>query len=115
MVKSLGAALAGLLAAGCASTSSLVPAPFATASDPEWIQSFDAGLREKQTQTVNSFGGRVESKLALWEQLDCSRRVYVSQARAAQIKATETGAAVNDAMRQVTAEPMWILARNSCR
>lgn len=115
MWKYLIACFVGFSISGCASTDRLVPAPFATASDPEWIQSFDAGLREKQTQTVNSFGGRVEAKLALWQQLDCSRRVYVSQARAAQIKATETGAAVNDAMRQVTADPMWILARNSCR
>jgi hypothetical protein len=101
--------------AGCASTDSLVPAPFASASDPEWIQTYDAGLREKQTQSVRQHNGRFESKVLLWQQLDCLRNVYVSQARAAQSRVTETGVSVGDAMNHVKSDPMWVVARNSCR
>jgi hypothetical protein len=103
-----------LLLFGCATPSDLIPSPFASKSDPEWIQKYDESLRKKQSDSVNSHTGGFESKILLWEKLNCMRRVYVGEARAAQKEYIKSGTSIEDAINSVRADPTWITAKNSC-
>jgi hypothetical protein len=99
---------------GCSSTK-LIAQPYTYDSDAEWIKKYDSELRDKQVQLTNSHNGKFESKVILWQQIDCKRRVLLSQARAIELMMIESGISFNDAKTKIGSDPTWVIAQNSCR
>lgn len=104
-----------LLLVGCATPSMPEPSKLANSDDPESIQQFDERMRTRQMETVNSHTGGFESKFILWNNIECMRRVYIAQARAAYVLASDQGIPLSSAQSQISSDPRWISALNSCR
>ncbi len=92
----------------------LTPIPHATASDPEWIREFDAWGVKKETEFLANHRGGLDSRVILWEELECLRFVHVAQARAAETIATRKGITRSDAMAETRSEPGWTIAAQRC-
>lgn len=103
------------VAAACVTPLDLSPTPVAGASDAAWIREFDAGLMDKQARLVAGHHGSADSKLILWKNIECVRRVQVEQARAADALTRSEGLTRGDAISKVQADPLWFIAKERCR
>jgi len=109
--------LAAPFVAACQSQSgpNLAPTPAATASDPEWIKSYDADLMAKESYQVSNHSGSPDSQVVLWQNLECLRRVYIAQARAVDVAERTEGLSRADAVAKVQVDPNWTIAQQGCR
>ena len=89
--------------------------PHATAADPEWIRKFDANIIKIQTEALaKAQKHSLDSRIILWEELNCLGGVYVEQARAAQALSERKGISHGAANAEAQSEPMWIIAKQGC-
>ena len=102
------------LLAGCAPALDLSPLRKALASDPQWIREFDNDLMVEQEKAQNSHTGSIDSRIILWEDLNCMRGIYIAQARAAQAISENMGTPIAEAMNATQADPAWIIALQGC-
>lgn len=107
--------IVSLVLAGCATQYDMTPRPHALPSDSAWLRDADAALIRNQVAGQARFTGRIEAQIALKRQLDCQRGVWMSQFRAAEVKAQRSGMSAKSAIDEVRADPTWIIAMNSCR
>lgn len=101
--------------AACVTPLDLSPTSVAGASDAAWIREFDASLMDKQARLVADHHGSTDSKLILWKNIECIRRVQVEQARAADALTRGEGLTRGDAISKVQADPLWFIAKERCR
>ena len=101
--------------AACVTPLDLSPRPVAGASDPAWIREFDASLMDKQAKHIAAHHGSTDSKLILWKNIECMRRVQIAQVRAADALARNEGLTRGDAISKVQADPLWFIAKERCR
>ncbi len=92
----------------------LTPISHATASDPEWIRKFDADLIKKETGILANHRGSLDSRVILWEELNCMHGVYVAQARAAQALSERKGISRGAALAETQSDSGWTIAAQRC-
>ena len=100
---------------GCATPTLPEAVTFTTEADATWVKNYDNELLQKQNRSISQHSGGFESRLILWQQLNCLRRVYVAEARAADQLAKKSDIPLSNAISSTQADPSWQLARNSCR
>ncbi len=88
--------------------------PHATASDPEWIRKFDANIIKIQTEALANHKASLDSRVILWEELNCLGTVYVARARAAQALSERTGISLGAAKAETQSDPGWTIAAQGC-
>ena len=106
--------ISAIVLAACAQELDLTPIPRATASDPEWIREFDASIIKKEMEVLASHGGSLDSRVILWEELECVRGVSVAQVRAAEAIARRKRISRSDAIAETQSEPGWTIAAQQC-
>ncbi|WP_142849672.1 hypothetical protein [Telmatospirillum sp. J64-1] len=103
---------------GCATSAplDLTPTSAASASDPEWIREYDAKMISEQAAIQEASGRRMSrnGQILMWQNLDCMRRVDVSQLRAAKILMQTRGLSRAQAIAETQADPGWEIARQGC-
>lgn len=92
----------------------LTPVPVTSASDPEWIQAFDAKISQTQAETVAKYEGSPDGRIILWEELNCMRGVYVARARAAQALSERKGISRKEAIAETQSDAAWTIALQGC-
>jgi hypothetical protein len=92
----------------------LPPSRMATDSDAIWIQQLDYKLMGTQRTTMAKHDASFESRRKLWKSLECVRGVYIGKARATELITVRKGILRKDAMREVDADPRWVIADQGC-
>ena len=93
----------------------LPPSPMATASDSDRIRKLDAKFMEVQRRSMASHNASFESRMLLWKGLECMRRVDIAKARAMELISVRKGISWNDAVKEIEADPRWVIAMQGCR
>ena len=93
----------------------LSPTPVAGPHDPKWISDFDISLMKKQDEVVATHRGSTDSKIILWKNIECMRRVQITQVRAANELMRSQGLSRSKAMSKVKSDPQWFIAEEQCR
>lgn len=57
--------------------------PHATENDPSWIRKFDARLMASESKLIDEHEGTTDSKILLFQSIECLRDVSLDQLRAA--------------------------------
>lgn len=110
------AAISVLVLMACVQQSNLdlTPIPLTNASDAEWVQAFDVKLSQSQAETVAKHKGSPDSRIILWEELNCMRGVYVARARAAQALSERKGISRGEAIAETQSDAAWTIAGQGC-
>jgi len=91
------------------------PTPIASKYDPKWIQEFDVSLMKKEAELLASYRGSIDSKIDLFGDIECIRRVNIAKARAANALMSSEKLTRREAMTKVQADPQWFIAEERCK
>ena len=93
----------------------LSPHPVTSASDPAWIRKFDAKLMDAEAKSITGHNGSIDSKIKLWESLNCLRGVYIARLRAAEAISKTQRISRSSAIEITITDPLWTMAEQQCR